>query len=162
MSNEKEKTCSWKYCQHPSRVIDTEGVRSTDGKFYHEDCHHKKEKMVEIRKVFAESAPDDLNFAFLSRTIKSLIVDKNNDPDFLLYALQHHIGLRKRIFSPTILHVLAKDSEMQEIYKNRQIALQRAERRTNRKPPALPREEVPTSFAHSKPKQGLGFFIGDA
>ena len=118
---QKKMKCGWKYCKHePTELSVGSGVR-IGNRWYHEDCAKKRNAMIEIRDYYYEHVDKTVVMKQLVNVIKKIIVDKEVDPDFALFALKYAVKNNLIIRSPYILHYFVTDFKIKEAY-NRYLA----------------------------------------
>lgn len=116
----KTVKCSWKFCRHESREISRDIAVNEKGKYYHEDCAKDKNNMVAIRDFYYENISNTVVITLLAKTIKTIVLNKNVDSDFFLFALKYAFATGRKISNPAVLHYIVDDEKIKDIWKSRQ------------------------------------------
>ena len=109
--------CKYSKCKHESKDIEkTEAVKSGSA-YYHTDCLKDKENRKEIVELFTKHINSNVVFSQLQTVIRTIIDDRGNNSDFLLFGLKYYIEHKIPLNYPQGLYYVIQNKEMIAEYK---------------------------------------------
>lgn len=113
---QKTCRCGWKYCKHEPTDISVGSAVRIGTRWYHEDCAHKRTGMIALRDYYYENVDKAVVMKQLVNAIKTLIVDKDVDPDFALFALKFALKNDIKVKSPYSMYYLVSNFKIKEAW----------------------------------------------
>lgn len=116
--------CKHSKCKHESKDIDKSVAVKSGNAYYHVDCLKDKENRKEIVDLFVKNINANVVFAQLQAVIRTILDDKGNSSDFLLFGLKYYIEHKIPLNYPQGLYYVIQNKEMIAEYnkiKDRQI-----------------------------------------
>lgn len=147
--------CGWKYCKHePSDNSVGSAVRKGN-RYYHADCARQSDGMVAIRDFYYEHVSKTVVMKQLTAAIRSVVIDKEVDVDFALFALKYAVKNNMPIRSPYSLHYLVDNARVQDGWRRYQIRQKRLEANSNLTAP--PPDAKPVEYqSYEETSHGFG------
>lgn len=118
MSNKTYK-CAYKGCKHSSCELSQEEAVKVNTRYMHSDCAIKSEYLVKTRDLYFEKVSNTVVVKTLVKVIKSIIDDKNVDPQYLYFALDYAISNKIPIRSPYGLHYLIDNATIKKAWEKK-------------------------------------------
>ena len=109
--------CRHNKCKHNSREVDKAEAVKVGNMYYHEDCFRDKENRKEIVGLFSKYVNPNVIFSQLQTVIKTIVDDRGNSSDFLLFGLKYYIEHKIPLNYPQGLYYVIQNKQMIEAYK---------------------------------------------
>lgn len=120
MSKKQVYKCGFKHCQHEScEVLQDEAVK-VGGRYMHKDCAKISNNMTKVRDIYYEEISKTVVVKQLVSVINNLVLKKNVDSSYLLFALNHAISAKIPIKSPYGLHYLIDNQNIKKLWNTKQ------------------------------------------
>ena len=119
MAKTNEKKCCCSHCKHSNKMIDisAEAYGVENNRYYHQDCKHEKDVMLEIIDYWYNNVDKDVIFNQLRRILDRLVYSERYDADYILYALKRKA---KYLNHPPGLVYAVKDRDIRKDYEYEQ------------------------------------------
>lgn len=109
--------CKYGKCKHESREIEKSEAVKSGNSYYHADCLKDKENRKEIVDLFATHINPNVVFTQLQAVIRTIVDDRGNSSDFLLFGLRYYIEHKIPLNYPQGLYYVIQNKEMIAEYK---------------------------------------------
>ena len=150
--------CGWKHCKHPSSEIPSgEGVQ-IGNRWYHEDCGAKSVGILEIKDYYYEHIDKAVVMKQLVAAINSVVINKEVDPKFVLFALKYAIKNNIPVRSPYGIHYLVTNHKIKDAwqrYKAKMTAVAISRKPVEQKVEFVP-PQINTDLKYEENKIGFG------
>lgn len=104
--------CRATHCLHESKDIPIEDAVKKGNMYFHEDCLRTKETITKIANLFTEQVNQNVVHKILYSVINTIVFERNNDPEYLLYGLKYYIYKKIPLNYPQGLYYVIQNREV--------------------------------------------------
>lgn len=115
--NRREAVCSWKHCPRASKELAPgEGVRAGN-RWMHKRCAELCHGIAAVRDCYYENVSRNVVIKQLVSVINNLVLVKNNDPRYMVFAIKYAVKNNIEIKGPYSLHYLVTNYRIQDAWQ---------------------------------------------
>ena len=115
---EKTYKCGFKHCKHGGEISHNEAVK-IGSRYMHEDCARTSDNITKIRDTYYEKISNTVVVKQLVSVINSLVITKNVDSEYLLFALNYALANKIPIKSPYGLHYIVDNQRIKDAWNKK-------------------------------------------
>ena len=109
--------CKYGKCKHESKEIEKSEAVKVGNAYYHADCFKDKENRKEIIDLFVNNINPNVVFSQLQAVVRTIVDDRGNSSDFLLFGLKYYIEHKIPLNYPQGLYYVIQNKEVNAEYK---------------------------------------------
>ena len=118
MSQDKYFKCGFKHCKHENDVSQDEAIK-VGTRYMHKDCLEISKNITKIRDTYYEKVSKTVVVKQLVSVINGLVITKNIDSAFLLFALNYALTTNIPIKSPYGLHYIVDNQRIKDAWNKK-------------------------------------------
>jgi hypothetical protein len=117
VSQEKFYKCGFKHCKHGD-ISQSEAIK-VGTRYMHKECYEISENITKIRDTYYEKVSNTVVVKQLVSVINNIVITKNIDSSYVLFALNYAIISNIPIKSPYGLHYLIDNKRVKDAWNKK-------------------------------------------
>ena len=127
-------------------------------RYFHPDCLKKRDDMETVKKLYFENISDTVVPAQLVKTSQNIVIGKNVDSEYLVFAMRYVIANKIQLNSPYGLHYIIDNYKIKQAWKDRKA--KEEQKKVQEEIQKLDKKEEITFTFVNKKKEGFESIFG--